>query len=81
MYWTRFRLSTPPPFSDSWQSWFIAAVLKTVDLSRVHRFKSYTILHSCGYDGIGRHEGLKIPWDLNLVRVQVTLSAPYRRAI
>ena len=35
-------------------------------------------MHSvCRNGGIGRHEGLKIPWPVMAVRVQVPLAAPF----
>ena len=33
------------------------------------------ILHNCRNGGIGRHEGLKIPWPVMAVRVRVPLAA------
>ena len=36
-------------------------------------FRSFSFLTGCSNGGIGRHEGLKIPWPVMAVRVQVPL--------
>ena len=39
-------------------------------------FRSTSIDFRCRNGGIGRHEGLKIPWPVMAVRVRVPLAAP-----
>ena len=34
-------------------------------------------LYKCSDGGIGRHEGLKIPWPVMAVRVQIPIGALY----
>ena len=37
-------------------------------------FRSFYLLLGCRNGGIGRHEGLKIPWPVMAVRVRVPLA-------
>ena len=39
-------------------------------------FRSNSLRLPCRNGGIGRHEGLKIPWPVMAVRVRVPLAAP-----